>query len=180
MFLSLVLEGMRIYQSYKNIYPKIFSVFPVVYGLVFLGNGFTLRNGFTINSYLSLFIGFLLTGVGIWTFFGKSNKYIDVESRKVISEKAWLFFRLNSESPLSQYKYISVDWHTHEQSGAFSPKMYDVTLVSKYSSADHIYSLGGVNNLSLQSFKRDKKAALEYANQIASKIDFEVKADFDF
>lgn len=91
----------RIYQPCKNSHPKLLAVFPLGIGLTLLGHGLTGQSTLITP-------GLLLNIIGIWTFFGRSERYVDLIERKVVTRKKWLWLTWGRKIPLSHYTHVAV------------------------------------------------------------------------
>lgn len=167
---------MNIYQSKKNILPKLLSVFPVFIGFLLFGHG--LKN----DSYVLIFMGLVFFAIGLWTWFGRAYTYIDTEGRNLIHEKKWIWFSWGSLISLSQYQYIAVVVAPRGNSpSVVTPVSYDVNLVGKYQSSDH--SGGFSTNVWMGRFGPDTGGhvkALSFAEDISQKTGLSVQCKIQF
>ncbi len=168
---------MKIHQTGNNITPKLISVFMTPLWAV------PLTQGFKHDSILLILMAVMLLIVTIWTFLGKSERYVDTDKQKVISQKKWLWFSWGNESPLSQYKYVAVIDQVYTPDRGTSTLYWNVNLVGKYSSSNQT---GGFNtnlNLNLKSFdskKSTKDEVMQFTYDVANALKFEVKVEASF
>lgn len=162
---------MKIYETGNNIIPKLVCVFMTPLWAV------PLSLGMKYSSLFWVLLGVLLLVVSIWTFMGKSQRYVDSLKKKVITEKQWLWFTWGDETSLSNYKHLAlVDYCSTNGTGSGPASVYwHVNLVGKYSGSN---ATGGFdNNINLKSFdskKYTKEAALSVVEEIASELDMKV------
>jgi hypothetical protein len=146
--------------------------------------GIPLGQGLKHSNLLLITLSAVLLLVTIWTFFGKSQRYVDSTTGKVVNEKSWLWFKWGDESSLSQYKYLAVvDYHASStESGSGPSSLYwEVNLVGKYSSSNNV---GGFDtNFTLKSFKSEKSTqtqVMKYAHEVARELKIEVVVEANF
>jgi len=166
---------MKIYQTGNNIIPKLIAVFMTPVWAVPLGQGIK------HDSILLMLLAAVLLVVTIWTFVGKSERYVDTDKQKVITQKKWLWFSWGEESPLSQYKYLAVVDQVFTPDRGTSTLYWNVNLVGKYSSSNET---GGFNtNLNLKSFdsnKSTKDEVMQFTDGVADTLNMEVKVEARF
>lgn len=160
---------MKIYQPGKDLHPKVLAIFPLFPGLVALAHGYD-------GNLYALGAGIFLTAIAVWTFFGRSERYIDLVQQRVVTRKKWLCFSWGHALPLSHYKHVSVVYgptHTHSRT-----VRYNVVLVGKDTRSNHS---GGLNtNMYLATFHPEsggKEKALEFASQTAQKLSMPVYSE---
>ena len=166
---------MRIYQTGNNIIPKVIAVFMTPLWAV------PLAQGIKYDAVLLILLAVTLLITTIWTFLGKSERYVDTDKQKVISQKKWLWFIWGDESPLSQYKYVAVVDQVYTPDRGPSSLYWNVNLVGKYSTSN---KTGGFDtNFNLKSFdskKNSKEEVMQFANRAAKELnmDIHMKASF--
>ncbi len=140
-----------------------------------------LGQGIKHDSILLMLLAAVLLVVTIWTFVGKSERYVDTDKQKVITQKKWLWFSWGEESPLSQYKYLAVVDQVFTPDRGTSTLYWNVNLVGKYSSSNET---GGFNtNLNLKSFdsnKSTKDEVMQFTDGVADTLNMEVKVEARF
>ena len=169
---------MKFYRTGNNIIPKLVTIFMTPLWAIPLGQGVK------HSSLILIIIGVVLLLLTIWTFFGKSQRYVDSITRKVVNEKRWLWFKWGDESSLSQYKYLTVvDYHSFSTESGSGPSIlyWHVNLVGKYSSSNNV---GGFDtNFTLKSFESEKSTqqqVMKYAHELAAELKLEVVIEANF
>ncbi|MCK7599184.1 hypothetical protein M0G74_18065 [Microbulbifer sp. CAU 1566] len=168
---------MKIYQPAKNSIPKFLGVFAILFG----GGGFLLP-GITSGSIGFLTAGLIITAIGVITFFGKAEKFIDTEKGAVINFKKWLFIESETQISLSLYKYVRVIENSDGPStDDRSRRFYEVNLVGKNTTND--YSGGFDINMLLAKYPRSsdgKSEALSFAEKVAREVGLPMHAEKNF
>ncbi len=166
---------MKIYQTGNNIVPKIIAVFMMPLWALPLGQGIK------HDSVFLIFLAAVLLVLTIWTFLGKSERYVDTDKQKVITQKKWLWFIWGNESSLSQYKHLAVVDRVYTPDRGASSLYWDINLIGKYSSSNQS---GGFNtNLNLKSFdakKRSKEEVMEFTSKVAQELEIDIKVEARF
>ncbi len=168
---------MKYYQTGNNIIPKICGLFMTPLWAV------PLAQGFRHSSVLLILLGVVFFILTIWTFMGKSERYVDTIKKTIITQKKWLWFTWGDETSLSNYKFLAVvDYSSTNGSGSGPASVFwHVNLVSQHSSS---YGIGNFdNNINLKSFNTkntSKEVILNAANEMASQLNMKVVIEANF